>query len=215
MLETLEACGLRDDTLIVYTADHGENLGTRRLWGKSNMYEEAASIPMILSGPGVPAGKVVNTPVTLADGASTILEAVGLDDVLANGNRSLRDVASEPDDMNRVAFSEYHAIGADTASFMIRKDKYKYIHYVDYAPELFDQDADPEEECNLANNPGHATVLADLLGELTARLDPDAVNAEAQASQAALVEAAGGREAVLNKGSFQGTPAPGEKAEYI
>jgi choline-sulfatase len=215
VLDTLEACGLRDDTLIVYTADHGENLGTRRLWGKSNMYEEAAAIPMILSGPGVPAGKVVNTPVTLADGSATILEAVGLGDTPVNGNRSLRDVANEADDMDRVAFSEYHANGADTASFMIRKGDYKYIHYVDYEPELFDQKADPEEECNLATDPAHAAVLADLQGELTQRLDPDAVNAAAQKSQAALVEAAGGREAVLNKGSFQGTPAPGDKAEYV
>jgi choline-sulfatase len=215
VLDTLEACGLRDDTLIVYTADHGENLGTRRLWGKSNMYEEAAAIPMILSGPGVPAGKVVNTPVTLADGSATILEAVGLGDTPVNGNRSLRDVANEADDMDRVAFSEYHANGADTASFMIRKGDYKYIHYVDYEPELFDQTADPEEECNLATDPAHAAVLADLQGELTQRLDPDAVNAAAQKSQAALVEAAGGREAVLNKGSFQGTPAPGDKAEYV
>lgn len=215
VLETLYACGLRDNTLIVYTADHGENLGTRRLWGKSNMYEEAVAIPMILSGPGVPAGKVVNTPVTLTDGAATILETVGIDDVLASGNRSLRDIANEPDDRNRVALSEYYANGADTACYMIRKGKYKYIHYVNYEPELFDQDADPEEECNLAADPGHAAVLADMLGELKARLDPDAVHAEAQAAQAALVEAAGGRDAVLKKGVFQGTPAPGDKAEYV
>ncbi|MDC0987771.1 sulfatase-like hydrolase/transferase, partial [Alphaproteobacteria bacterium] len=54
VLAALEASGLRDNTLVVYTADHGENLGTRRLWGKSNMYEEACAIPMILSGPGIP-----------------------------------------------------------------------------------------------------------------------------------------------------------------
>jgi choline-sulfatase len=215
VLEALEESGLRDDTLIVYTADHGENLGTRRLWGKSNMYEESAAIPMILSGPGVPSGKVVNTPVTLADGAATILEAVGLEVEPVNGNRSVRDIANEPDDLSRVAFSEYHATGADTASFMIRKGKYKCIHYVNYEPELFDQEADPEEEKNLAADEAFASVLAELQGELTARIDPDAVNAEAQKSQAALVEAAGGREAVLNKGSFQGTPAPGEKAEYV
>jgi choline-sulfatase len=97
---------------------------------------------------------------------------------------------------------------------MIRKGKYKYIHYVEYAPELFDQEADPEEEHNLAADPAYAAVLADLAAELSARLDPVAVNAAAQASQAALVEASGGRDAVLAKGSFQGTPAPGEQVEY-
>ena len=125
VLDALEVAGLRDDTLIVYTSDHGENLATRRLWGKSNMYEEAAAIPMILSGPGVPAGKVIKTPVTLADGAATILDAVGLGDETVNGYQSLREIANSPDDMNRVAFSQYHATGADTAAFMIRKGTYK------------------------------------------------------------------------------------------
>jgi choline-sulfatase len=214
VLQALDESGLRDDTLVVYTADHGENLGTRRLWGKSNMYEEAAAIPMILSGPGVPAGRTVHTPVSLADGAATILEAVGLDDQIVPGHRSMRAIAEEPYDAERVVLSEYHASGADTAAFMIRKGRYKYIHYVEYPPELFDQQADPEEEHDLAQSPAYGSVLTDLENELRSRLDPVEINARAQASQAALVEAAGGREAVLAKGSFQGTPAPGEPIEY-
>ncbi len=214
VLQALEDAGLRDDTLIVYTADHGENLGTRRLWGKSNMYEESVAIPMIVSGPGVPSGQVVGTPVTLADAAATILETVGLADRIVPGYKSMRTLANEPDDIERAVLSQYHATGADTAVFMIRKGRYKYIHYVEYAPELFDEVADPEEERNLADDPAYADVLKSLVAELHSRLDPVAVNAAAQAAQAALVEAAGGREAVLAKGSFQGTPAPGEKIEY-
>ena len=214
VLAALEQSGLRDDTLVVYTADHGENLGTRRLWGKSNMYEEAAAIPLLIAGPGVPAGKTVNTPVSLADGAATIMDAVGLPAQIVPGHRSIRAIANEPDDMQRVVLSQYHATGADTAVFMIRKGRYKYIHYVEYSPELFDQERDPEEEHNLAADPAHAAILSELTAELTARLDPIAVNARAQASQAALVQACGGREAVLAKGSFQGTPAPGEPIEY-
>jgi len=215
VLHALDASGVRDDTLVVYTADHGENLGTRRLWGKSNMYEEAAAIPLIVSGPGVGAGKVCATPVTLTDVSATILEAVGLPQHIVPGPRSLRALGAEPDDGRRVALSQYHASGADTAAFMIRKGRYKYIHYVEYAPELFDLEADPEEMCDLAADRRHAAVLQDLERELRARLDPVAVNARAQASQAALVEAAGGREAVLARGAFQGTPAPGEKVEYL
>jgi len=215
VLDALDASGLRDDTLIVYTADHGENLGTRRLWGKSNMYEESAAIPLILSGPGVPAGRVVETPVTLAEGGNTILAALGLEAQGDPAFRCWRETANAPDDPDRAAFSEYHATGADSATFMIRKGAYKYIHYVGYAPELFDLSTDPEEETNLAGDTAHAAVLADLQEELTRRIDPEAVNAAAQASQAALVERHGGREKVLNMGSFQGTPAPGEKAEYV
>lgn len=215
VLAALDASGLRDDTLVVYTADHGENLATRRLWGKSNMYEEAAAIPLILSGPGVPAGKVVNTPATLAEGANTILAALGLEDQANPDFQCWRRTANAPDNPARVAFSEYHATGADSAAFMIRKGAHKYIHYVGYTPELFDLETDPEEETNLAADPAHAATLADLQAELTRRIDPDQVNAAAQASQAALVDRHGGRDTVLNMGSFQGTPAPGEKAEYV
>ena len=215
VLAALDASGARDDTVVVYTADHGENLATRRLWGKSNMYEEAAAIPLILSGPDVLAGKVVNTPVTLAEGANTILATLGLEEAANPEFQCWRRTANAPDDPARVAFSEYHATGADSAAFMIRKGAHKYIHYVGYAPELFDLDADPEEETNLAADPSHAATLTDLQAELTRRIDPDRVNGDAQDSQAALVEQHGGREAVLNMGSFQGTPAPGEKAEYV
>jgi choline-sulfatase len=163
----------------------------------------------------VPAGKEVNTPVTLAEGANTILATLGLEEAANPEFQCWRRTANAPDDPARVAFSEYHATGADSAAFMIRKGAHKYIHYVGYAPELFDLDADPEEETNLAADPSHAATLTDLQAELTRRIDPDRVNGDAQDSQAALVEQHGGREAVLNMGSFQGTPAPGEKAEYV
>mgnify|MGYP003341848970 CR=1 FL=1 len=68
---------------------------------------------------------------------------------------------------------------------------------------------------NFKNNAKEQLANADLQAALTRRIDPDQVSAAAQASQAALVERHGGRETVLNMGSFQGTPAPGEKAEYV
>ena len=55
ILRALEESGLMENTRIVYSSDHGDNLGTRGLWGKSTMYEESAGIPMILAGPDVPA----------------------------------------------------------------------------------------------------------------------------------------------------------------
>lgn len=65
VLSALEASGAAEDTLIIYTSDHGDNLGARGLWGKSTMYEESVAIPLVLAGKGVPAGKVVQTPVRL------------------------------------------------------------------------------------------------------------------------------------------------------
>ena len=79
MLEVLEETGLAESTRIIYTSDHGESMGRRGLWGKFTLYEESAAVPLILAGPGVPAGQVSDDPVSLVDCHPTILEAVGVD----------------------------------------------------------------------------------------------------------------------------------------
>ncbi len=67
LVKALEDNGLAGDTRIIYTSDHGDNLGTRGLWGKSNMYEESAAVPMIMAGPEVPHGVACREPVSLVD----------------------------------------------------------------------------------------------------------------------------------------------------
>ena len=78
VLDALKTNGHGETTRILYTSDHGDNIGHRGLWGKSVMYEEAAKIPMILTGPDVPAGHSVAAPVSLVDCHQTILEGAGL-----------------------------------------------------------------------------------------------------------------------------------------
>jgi len=218
VLAALEEAGLRDKTIVLYATDHGECLGARRIWGKSNMYEEAAAIPMIVAGPGVPEGKTSVTPVTLADIAPTILDAVGLDEVAKAEQipgRSMLGLANAADDPDRVAFSEYYAAAADHGTLMVRKGKYKYIHYVEFEPELFDLENDPEELCSLAADPAHRSVLDDYERTLRAIVNPEEIDEKAYQEQTQLVEQHGGREKVIAKGAIQGTPAPGEKADFV
>ncbi len=218
VLAALEEAGLRDNTLIIYTTDHGENLGTRRLWGKNNMYEESCAVPMIVAGPGIPEGKVSTTPTTLIDVGPTVLDAIGHDEIATQEKlpgQSMIKLANASDDPNRVAFSEYYASGADRASFMIRKGKYKYIHYCGYEPELFNLDKDPEELDNLAQDAGHAKVTKEYDGILRGIVDPEAMDEMAFRDQSALVEKCGGREKVSAKGAIQQSPVPGEKANYM
>jgi choline-sulfatase len=81
-------------------------------------------------------------------------------------------------------------------------------HYVGYSTELFDLQEDPGETRNLAEDEGHAAVRARLEAQLQAMIDPEAVDAQAKAAQAALIARWGGAEAAVNIGAPGATPAP-------
>ena len=215
ILQALERNGLSDNTRVLYSSDHGEANGDRGIWGKSNMYEESVGVPMILVGDGVPAGQVIETPVSHVDCFPTITDCVGLDrldeDDCLRG-RSMFDIA-EPE---RIAFSEFHAAGSRTGVFMLRQGDYKYVHYVDvdYPDTLFDLSSDPDEYRNLVEEAAYREVRATFQQQLAQLCDPAFVNAQARGDQLARIAAAGGRQAVLNGGSFGYTPAPGETPVY-
>ena len=212
----LDEAGLSADTRVIYTSDHGDNLGSRGLWGKSTLYEPSAGIPLILSGPDVPAGSVCREPVTLVDGYPTIRDCAGLDEVPVETDlpgTSWFDVArgAKP---RRPAFSEYHTTGAVTGALMLRKGRFKYVHYVGMPPQLFDLDADPGEERDLGTDPGYAGLVAQCERELRDIVDPDAANRMAWADQAIRIEAFGDRDAIIEKGAYSYSPVPGTEAVY-
>jgi choline-sulfatase len=147
---------------------------------------------------------VVADAVSLVDIFPTVLESVG---IAADPTKPGRSLFAEPDPQ-RVVLSEYHAVGAPSGAFMIRKGRWKYNYYVGYRPELFDLKADPEEVCDRANEPIYAAPLRELHADLLAICDPDAVDRRAKADQAALVAKFGGRDAALQFGNSEATPAP-------
>jgi choline-sulfatase len=216
LLGVLEQTGLEGETRVIYTSDHGDNLGARGLWGKSTMYEESAGVPMIMAGPEIPQGVVCREPVSLIDCFPTILDCVGqqrhADDVGLPGS-SLFDIVrgTAP---RRTVMSEYHASGAATGAFMIRKGQFKYIYYVGMPPQLFDLDADPQEARDLAQEAGYGGVLKDCEAALRRIVDPEAADRQAFSDQAERLAAAGGREAVLSRGAFGFSPVPGVKPVY-
>ena len=97
---------------------------------------------------------------------------------------------------------------------MVRKGRYKYIHYVGYAPELFDLETDPEELTDISGSVRHRTILADYEAVLRGIVDPEGADEAAYQSQTALVEANGGREALIARGKYEHTPAPGEALSF-
>ena len=216
VLDAYAQAGLGETTRLIYTSDHGECLGARGIFGKFTMYDESAAIPMIVAGPGVASGKVVAMPVSFVDLFPTIIAAVGatLPPEHEDGpGRSLWE-AAQAEEGERTVFSEYHAVGSRHAIFMLRNRRYKYVHYVGDRPQLFDLERDPEERHDLADAPDHLHVLRALEAELRVLLDPEATDARAKADQRAKIEAFGGRDAVIARGTFDNSPVPGEEPAF-
>ena len=216
VLTQLESLGLAERTRVIYSSDHGEHLGGRGIFGKFSLYDESAAIPMIAAGPDVSPGAVCRTPTSLVDLYPSIIESVGAashnDDAGLPG-RSLWTIASNPD-AQRTVLSEYHAVGSQHASYMLRDERYKYNYYVGAPAQLFDMVSDPEELNDLAGSADHAEVVASFDLRLRQILDPELVDSQARADQAARVEALGGEQAVRARGSFDNSPAPGEAATF-
>ena len=170
---------------------------------------------MIAAGPGLPQGMVCREPVTLADAFPTVVKWAG--------------VAPHPDDRDlpgmaldevalttprRTVLTEYHATGAATGAFMIRKGRFKFVYYVGMPPQLFDLDADPQETRDLGQDAGYRGLVADCETALRRVVDPEAADALAKSDQAARIAAFGGREKIIGRGSFAYSPAPGTAAVY-
>jgi choline-sulfatase len=216
VIRTLDAVGLADSTRILYTSDHGDNLGARGLWGKSTLYEEVAGVPLIIAGADVPQGTRVSTPASHVDTYPFIMGCAGEDRPemydghpgvslfrLAHGEQPQRNV-----------LSEYHGMGSTTGAFMIRHGRYKYVHYVAYRPQLFDLERDPEELRDLAGDPEYSRALEECRARLYAICNPAEVDARAKQRQGELLEAAGGRDAVIKRGDLGFTPPPGYPAVF-
>ena len=207
IMAALVEAGLTETTTVIYSSDHGDNVGARGLWGKSNCYEESAAVPMIMAGPKIAQG-VCETPVSLLDISATIPQFFGIaphDDMVG---KDLRSVASDAPDLDRVVFSEYHAAGAVTGAYMVRKGRWKLIFYVNFLPELFDLKTDPDERHNVAQQAAYADILRDMIGELHKICDPEEVDQKAHREQREMVNALGGLEAVRDLGPKGATPPP-------
>jgi choline-sulfatase len=181
------------------------------------MYEESVGVPMLTAGPGIVSGHRVKTPVSHVDFFPSILQAVGAQALTPNDlpGKSFFDLAHSPFDPSRAVFSEYHAAGSVSASYMLRRGPYKYIHYTGFEPELFDLERDPEEVHDLAGDPSMAEVLARFGASLNQICDPLEMDRQAKADQQALIKAHGGEAKILARGGSSYTPIPGEEVKLM
>lgn len=201
VLEALESSGQADDTLVVFTSDHGEMLGENGFWTKSTMYESAVCVPLIAAGPGASAGALRHDPVSLIDLAPVICQRLGVDDTGFSGHPLLAQ--PKPD---RTVISEYHDGGCPVGMTMARWGDWKYVHYAqDYPAQVFNLADDPDEVTDLAA--ARPEIAAEGLERLHAIFDPEDADRRAHASQVALADQLGGRDALLALEQWNFTPA--------
>jgi arylsulfatase A-like enzyme len=164
LIGTLNEEGLLDDTIIMFTSDHGDMLGHHNLWAKPPMYEWSAKIPFILvptAGDDTIGHHQTNDRlVCLRDVMPTLLEMCGIPIPETVEGQSL--VSTEP---REHLFCEYQE--NDLSTRMVRADHYKLIWYpVGNRVQLFDLEADPNEMQDLAADPAYADTLGRLTGYL-------------------------------------------------
>jgi choline-sulfatase len=192
LLSVLEQEGLKDDTIVVFTSDHGENLGAHGLWQKMVAFEESIRVPLIIGVPGA-VTSVSQTPASLVDVAPTLSGLCGLPDRPDWPGRNLWNADHKK--LDRPAQLAMHRpIGAwmkVTDWRMIKADGFKYVWHRGMPEELFDMTSDPGEVHNLAMCDDHQDqkqALREELGAFLTRTDDPLLAAWAKDAAAVSVK---------------------------
>jgi len=175
VVEAVDSSGLKDNTIIVLTSDHGWNMGQKDYLFKNSLWEESARVPLIIRAPGIAKpGGVAEHPVALIDLYPTLADLCGLKGDTRKGEggarldgHSLRcfleDPAREAWNGPEAALTVIYAGGASgndpyKQHWSVRTRRWRYIRYNNGAEELYDHDRDPHEWENLAAQLGHDEI---------------------------------------------------------
>lgn len=172
LIAVLDETGLRENTLIVFTSDHGEMLGEKGLIQKRSFYDWSSRIPLIVEGPGIRPG-TVGTPVSLIDIPATLIDLAGQHPVRPLDGRSLMPALRGEALPEVPVISEYHGEGIMRPCFMVRRGPWKYLYIHRSAPQLFHMERDPGEWDNLAGRPETAPIERELHEVVTSGFDLD------------------------------------------
>lgn len=180
LMQGLQALGRGDDTLVVFTSDHGDLLGDHWLGEKEMFYESSAAVPLIVVDPqSAIKGQASNSLVEAIDLIPTFLEALGAppDVQWLEGQSLLPTVRGTGNVVRDAAFSELdyayypaaRALGLDVneaRATMVCTRRWKYVDFSGFAPQLFDLQEDPQELVDLGASVAHATLRVDMQEQL-------------------------------------------------
>ena len=162
VLRALDRLGLDQNTIVVYTSDHGEMLGDLGLWNKFQFYEGSCGVPLTIRMPGG-APAICDEPLSLISLTSTLADLCGVPMPGQSDGKSFAELVRRPDRAWKYGpvFAEY-SLGNDSAKYMVRDRNMKYTYWVDDMEELYDLHADPDEMRNLAGQPEHQAAVKQL-----------------------------------------------------
>jgi len=174
VLAALDKTGMLDNTCVVFTSDHGDMLGSHRLFQKMCLYDEAARVPMMMKLPGQTSSRRVNELTNHLDLTVTLTDLAEAQPIEKSPGKSLREIAdgrpsSEP---RKYIFASYDGnAGRSFAHRMVRSATHKLIYNIGDIPELYDIIDDPHETRNLANREQSRSVQTELRQALNKWMD--------------------------------------------
>lgn len=185
----LDECNLSDDTIIIFSGDHGDHLGERSLWYKMTFYEMSARIPLMIYAPKHFEARHVKESVSSLDFLPTFVD-------LATGGKASHVISPQlPLDGKSlfpylqgglgsdVVRGQYMGEGTVSPLFMIRTSNWKYIFCPTDPPELYDIKKDPSEKTNLAKHPMYKDLAASFLADVQSQCDISAITEDVLRSQ--------------------------------
>lgn len=170
ILDAMDKLNMSENTIVVFTSDHGYHMGEHGYYQKTTLFENATHVPLIFAGPGIARGEVAPTMAEMVDFYPTLAELAGLETPAFASGVSLVPALKDPNALPRTsAFTQY------LNGYSIRTARYRYTEWGEDAAEgkeLYDHRSDAAEMVNLANDPAYAearvnlaTVLRDRIAE--------------------------------------------------
>ncbi len=164
VLAALDKNQLWDRTIVVFVGDHGYHTGERQWWNKNTLFERSCRAPLVIAAPGMKGGAVTRSLVEFVDLYPTLAEACGLPMPHEAAGVSLRPILQDPSASVKDAAFTLVSRSASLHAQSVRTARWRFTRWSDGHTELYDHDADPEENHEVSTQ--HAEVVA----ELTARL---------------------------------------------
>lgn len=181
LLASLKEQGLLENTIVIFTSDHGWHLGEHGLWHKRSLFEESARVPLIVSAPGMKGnGRTAQGLAELTDLYPTLCDLCGIPAPSHLQGKSLRPVLNDPaSSVHEAAFTQARR-GKDAEHWgrSVRTVRWRCTEWDEgrNGIELYDHEADPHEYTNLAQAPEHASILKELRALLAQQLPPMALS---------------------------------------